>query len=168
MQLRLEQITGGGESKLEALWEEYQSVLAGYGKHLEGFYSEYVDLKQRDDEAAQQISQQGYEIEHLIEQLANLRLLSEEQQFKQQSQLNHRQSIKQQLTQQMQELRQYVDKELEQEHKLFKIMSVESYNAIEVSPSRLISSNIKLFHFTDPQEYSQQGRDSASAGAHLL
>lgn len=133
MQLRLEQITGSGESKLEGLWEDYQSVLAGYGKHLEGFYSEYVDLKQRDDEAAQLISQQSYEIENLIEQLTNLRLLSEEEQFKQQAQLEHRQSIKQQLTQRMQELREYVDKEVEQDHKRFKLMSVESYNAIEVS-----------------------------------
>lgn len=133
MQLRLEQITGSGESKLEGLWEDYQSVLAGYGKHLEGFYSEYVDLKQRDDEAAQLISQQSYEIENLIEQLTNLRLLSEEEQFKQQAQLEHRQSIKQQLTQRMQELREYVDKDVEQDHKRFKLMSVESYNAIEVS-----------------------------------
>ncbi|KAH8407693.1 hypothetical protein KR222_010826, partial [Zaprionus bogoriensis] len=131
MQLRLEQITGRGESKLEALWEEYQSVLAGYGKHIEGFYAEYVDLKQRDEESAQQISQQSYEIEHLIEQLSNLRLLAEEQQYKQQAQLEHRQAIKQQLSERLRELRQCVDKELEQQHGLFKLMSVQSHNAIE-------------------------------------
>ncbi|KAH8396813.1 hypothetical protein KR215_004592 [Drosophila sulfurigaster] len=138
MQLKLEQITGKGESKLETLWEEYQSVLAGYGKHIEGFYSEYVDLKQRDEESAQQISQQSYEIEHLIEQLSNLRLLSEEQQIKQQAQLEHRQSIKQQLTERFRELRTCVDKELEEEHKLFKLLSVESYDVIETLKGILV------------------------------
>ncbi|XP_043070692.1 dynein regulatory complex subunit 2 [Drosophila grimshawi] len=137
MQLKLENITGRGEGKLEALWQEYQSVLAGYGKHIEGFYAEYVDLKQRDEESAQQISQQSYEIEHLIEQLSNLRLLAEEQQIKQQAQLQHRQSIKQQLTERLRELRDCVDKELEQEHKLFKQMSVESYEAIETLKGHL-------------------------------
>ncbi|XP_030572447.1 dynein regulatory complex subunit 2 [Drosophila novamexicana] len=131
MQLELENITGRGEGKLEALWQEYQSVLAGYGKHIEGFYSEYVDLKQRDEESAQQISQQSYEIDHLIEELSNLRLLAEEQQIKQQAQLKQRQSIKQELTERLRELRTCVDKELETEHKLFKQMTVESYEAIE-------------------------------------
>ncbi|XP_034477388.1 dynein regulatory complex subunit 2 [Drosophila innubila] len=131
MHLKLEQITGQGEAKLETLWEEYQSVLAGYGKHIEGFYSEYVDLKQRDEESAQLISQQSYEIDHLIEQLSNLRLLSEEQQIKQQAQLEHRQSIKQQLTDRFRELRTCVDQELENQHKLFKQMSVESHEVIE-------------------------------------
>lgn len=132
MHLKLEKITGRGEGKLEALWQEYQSVLAGYGKHIEGFYSEYVDLKQRDEESAQQISQQSYEIEHLIEQLCNLRLLAEEQQIKQQAQLYERQNIKQQLTDRLRELRSCVEKEVEQQHKLFKQMTVESYEAIEV------------------------------------
>ncbi|KAL7736073.1 hypothetical protein ACLKA6_003810 [Drosophila palustris] len=131
MQLKLEQITGKGESKLETLWEEYQTVLANYGQHIEGFYSEYVDLKQRDEESAQLISQQSYEIEHLIEQLSNLRLLAEEQQTKQQAQLEHRQSIKQQLTDRFRELRECVDLELETQHKLFKQMSVESHEVIE-------------------------------------
>jgi len=49
--------------------------------------------------------QQSYEIEHLIEQLSNIRLLSEEQQLKQEAQLEHRQSIKQQLTERFRELR---------------------------------------------------------------
>jgi len=76
--------------------------------------------------------QQSYEIEHLIEQLSNIRLLSEEQQLKQEAQLEHRQSIKQQLTERFRELRACVDQELEIQHKLFKQMSVESYNVIEV------------------------------------
>ncbi|ALC42278.1 CG30259, partial [Drosophila busckii] len=131
MQLQLEQITCKGEAKLEFLWQQYQSVLADYGKHIEGFYSEYVDLKQRDEESAQQISQQSYEIEHLIEQLSNLRLGAEECQMKQQAQLEHRQGIKQQLSDRLNELRDFVDTEQEKEQKLFKQMTVESYNAIE-------------------------------------
>lgn len=132
MQLKLEKITSRGEGKLEALWQEYQSVLADYGKHIEGFYSEYVDLKQRDEESAQQISQQSYEIEHLIDQLCNLRLLAEEQQIKQQAQLHQRQNIKQELTDRLRELRSYVEKEVEEQHRLFKEMTVESYEAIQV------------------------------------
>ncbi|XP_034653076.1 dynein regulatory complex subunit 2 [Drosophila subobscura] len=131
MQLQLEQITSRGEAKLERLWQDYQSVLAGYCQHIEGFYSEYVDLKQRDEEAALQISQQTYDIEHLIDQLANLRLVSEEFQVKQQAQLEQRQAIKQQLTERLRELRTCVEQEVARDHQTFKLMSVESYNALE-------------------------------------
>ncbi|XP_017024396.1 dynein regulatory complex subunit 2 [Drosophila kikkawai] len=131
MQLQLEQITSRGEARLEKLWQEYQSVLAGYCQHIEGFYSEYVDLKQRDEEAALQISQQTHEIEHLVDQLANLRLVSEEFYNKQQGQVEQRQSIKQQLTERLQELRTCVEDEMARDHQSFKLMSVESYNALE-------------------------------------
>ncbi|XP_017004315.2 dynein regulatory complex subunit 2 [Drosophila takahashii] len=131
MQLQLEQITSRGEAKLEKLWQEYQGVLAGYCQHIEGFYSEYVDLKQRDEEAAFQISQQTHEIEHLVDQLANLRLVSEEFYVKQQGQLDQRQAIKQQLTERLRELRTCVEQEVSRDHQAFKLMSVESYNALE-------------------------------------
>ncbi|KAH8402345.1 hypothetical protein KR009_011509 [Drosophila setifemur] len=131
MQLQLEQITSRGEAKLEKLWQEYQSVLAGYCQHIEGFYSEYVDLKQRDEEAALQISQQTHEIEHLVDQLANLRLVSEEFYIKQQGQLEQRQAIKQQLTERLRELRTCVEDEVSKDHYSFKLLSVESYNALE-------------------------------------
>ncbi|XP_068144431.1 dynein regulatory complex subunit 2 [Drosophila tropicalis] len=131
MQLQLEQITSRGEAKLEKLWQEYQTVLAGYCKHIEGFYSEYVDLKQRDEESAVQIRQQSYDIEHLINQLANLRLVSEDFYQKQQSQVEQRQLIKQQLTERLRELRSCVDTESGNDHQKFKLMSVESYDAIE-------------------------------------
>ncbi|XP_039483224.1 dynein regulatory complex subunit 2 [Drosophila santomea] len=131
MQLQLEQITSRGEARLEKLWQEYQAVLAGYCQHIEGFYSEYVDLKQRDEEAALQISQQSHEIEHLVDQLANLRLVSEEFYIKQQGQLEQRQAIKQQLTERLRELRTCVEQEVSSDHQLFKLMSVESYHALE-------------------------------------
>ncbi|KAH8234411.1 hypothetical protein KR038_009515 [Drosophila bunnanda] len=131
MQLQLEQITSRGEARLEKLWQEYQSVLAGYCQHIEGFYSEYVDLKQRDEEAALQISQQTHEIEHLVDQLANLRLVSEEFYIKQQGQVEQRQTIKQQLTERLRELRTCVEDEVARDHQSFKLMSVESYNALE-------------------------------------
>ncbi|KAH8309632.1 hypothetical protein KR059_012596 [Drosophila kikkawai] len=132
MQLQLEQITSRGEARLEKLWQEYQTVLAGYCQHIEGFYSEYVDLKQRDEEAALQISQQTHEIEHLVDQLANLRLVSEEFYNKQQGQVEQRQSIKQQLTERLRELRTCVEDEMARDHQSFKLMSVESYNALEL------------------------------------
>ncbi|KAH8253479.1 hypothetical protein KR032_005673 [Drosophila birchii] len=132
MQLQLEQITSRGEARLEKLWQEYQTVLAGYCQHIEGFYSEYVDLKQRDEEAALQISQQTHEIEHLVDQLANLRLVSEEFYVKQQGQVEQRQSIKQQLTERLRELRTCVEDEVARDHQSFKLMSVESYNALEL------------------------------------
>jgi len=131
MQLQLEQITSRGEARLEKLWQEYQGVLAGYCQHIEGFYSEYVDLKQRDEEAALQISQQTHEIEHLVDQLTNLRLVSEEFYIKQQGQLEQRQAIKQQLTERLRELRTCVEQEVARDHQLFKLMSVESYHALE-------------------------------------
>lgn len=131
MQLQLEQITSRGEARLEKLWQEYQSVLGGYCQHIEGFYAEYVDLKQRDEEAALQISQQTYEIEHLVDQLANLRLVSEEFYVKQQGQLEQRQAIKQQLTERLRELRSCVEDEMSNDHQSFKLLSVESYNALE-------------------------------------
>jgi len=131
MHLQLEQITSRGEAKLEKLWQEYQAVLAGYCQHIEGFYAEYVDLKQRDEEAAFQISQQTHEIEHLVDQLANLRLVSEEFYVKQQGQLEQRQAIKQQLTERLRELRTCVEQEVARDHQAFKLMSVESYNALE-------------------------------------
>ncbi|EDV37598.1 uncharacterized protein Dana_GF11331 [Drosophila ananassae] len=131
MQLQLEQITSRGEARLEKLWQEYQSVLGGYCQHIEGFYAEYVDLKQRDEEAALQISQQTYEIEHLVDQLANLRLVSEEFYVKQQGQLEQRQAIKQQLTERLRELRSCVEDEMSNDHQSFKLLSVESYNALQ-------------------------------------
>ncbi|XP_030388524.1 dynein regulatory complex subunit 2 [Scaptodrosophila lebanonensis] len=131
MQLLLEKITSKGEAKLEGLWQEYQSVLAGYVKHIEGFYAEYVDLKERDEENAAQISSQTCEIDNLLGQLANLKLVTEEFAGKQEREIEQRQSIKQQLSDRLKELRDCVEKELGTERKRFKEMSVESYNAIE-------------------------------------
>ncbi|KAH8284801.1 hypothetical protein KR054_001230 [Drosophila jambulina] len=144
MQLQLEQITSRGEARLEKLWQEYQSVLAGYCQHIEGFYSEYVDLKQRDEEAALQISQQTHEIEHLVDQLANLRLVSEEFYVKQQGQVEQRQSIKQQLTERLRELRTCVEDEVARDHQSFKLMSVESYNALELLQETVAKGEILI------------------------
>lgn len=111
---------------MEKLWQEYQGVLAGYCQHIEGFYSEYSGVQ-----AALQISQQTHEIEHLVDQLTNLRLVSEEFYIKQQGQLEQRQAIKQQLTERLRELRTCVEQEVARDHQLFKLMSVESYHALE-------------------------------------
>lgn len=48
--LNLQSITHEREQKMDQLWKEFQTVLNEYLQQTEEFHSEYVDLRQKDDE----------------------------------------------------------------------------------------------------------------------
>lgn len=133
MQLRIEEITEKGEQKLEKLWKEYQQALAEYVQHTEGFYADYMDLKEKDEEYTNQTREYCYEIEKASNQLAALKLTVADAEDKSEVKLKHLKDLKEYMMKKHAELKERIDAELQGNQEKFKTMSVESYQAVKVS-----------------------------------
>ncbi|KAM7342280.1 dynein regulatory complex subunit 2 [Cochliomyia hominivorax] len=131
MQIQIENITEKGEQKLEKLWQEYQKALAEYVVHTEGFYADYMDLKERDEEYTNQTREYCYEIEKASNQLANLKLSLADAEEKSEVRLKHLKLMKEHLTKKLAEVKERVDEEMLENEEKFKLMSVESYKAVK-------------------------------------
>ncbi|XP_023306583.2 dynein regulatory complex subunit 2 [Lucilia cuprina] len=131
MQLRIEEITEKGEKKLERLWHEYQLALADYVNHTEGFYADYMDLKERDEEYTNQTRDYCYEIEKASNQLASLKLTLADAEDKSEVRLKHLKLMKEHLSNKLNEVKERVDREMHDNAEKFKLTSVESYKAVK-------------------------------------
>ncbi|XP_058976688.1 dynein regulatory complex subunit 2 [Musca domestica] len=131
MQLRIEEITEKGEQKLEKLWKEYQQALAEYVQHTEGFYADYMDLKEKDEEYTNQTREYCYEIEKASNQLAALKLTVADAEDKSEVKLKHLRDLKEYMMTKHAELKERIDAELQGNQEKFKTMSVESYQAVK-------------------------------------
>ncbi|XP_013116244.2 dynein regulatory complex subunit 2 [Stomoxys calcitrans] len=131
MQLRIEDITEKGEQKLEKLWNEYQQALAEYVQHTEGFYADYMDLKERDEEYTNQTREYCYEIEKASNQLAALKLTLADAEDKSEVRLKHLKDLKEYMGNKHNELKERIDVEMMENEEKFKMMSVESYKAVK-------------------------------------
>ena len=144
MQLSIEIITQKGEEKLEQLWRDYQQALSDYVSHTEGFYADYMDLKERDDEYTTQTREYCYEIEKCSNQLASLKLAVADTEDKCEVKLKHLKILKEHLTQKLNELKYKVAQEMQENEEKFKLVSVESYKAVKVSMKRILTGYRKL------------------------
>lgn len=132
MQLYIENITKSGEEKLERLWQEYQDVLAGYMRHTESFYSEYMDLKERDQESANIIRDHYHQIERASDQLAHLKLVYADSLENNEVKVIYFVKLRDDLQQRLSESKANFESELKTDEQRFKLMSVVSYNVLKV------------------------------------
>ncbi|XP_075167931.1 dynein regulatory complex subunit 2 [Haematobia irritans] len=144
MQLRIEDITEKGEQKLEKLWGEYQQALAEYVQHTEGFYADYMDLKERDEEYTNQTREYCYEIEKASNQLASLKLTLADAEDKSEVRLKHLKDLKEYMGTKHNELKERIDEEMMENEEKFKMMSVESYKAVKNLKSLYEKGNTML------------------------
>ncbi|XP_004537655.1 coiled-coil domain-containing protein 65 [Ceratitis capitata] len=131
MQLYIENITKSGESKLERLWQEYQDVLAGYMRRTEGFYAEYMDLKERDEESSKVIRDHYHHIERAGDQLAHLKLVYTDTLENNDVKIVYFVKLRDDLQLRMSESKANFENELKADEERFKLMSVESYNILK-------------------------------------
>ncbi|XP_011177873.2 dynein regulatory complex subunit 2 [Zeugodacus cucurbitae] len=131
MQLYIENITKSGEEKLERLWQEYQDVLAGYMRHTESFYSEYMDLKERDQESANIIRDHYHQIERASDQLAHLKLVYADTLENNEGKVVYFVKLRDDLQQRLSESKANFESELKADEERFKLMSVVSYNVLK-------------------------------------
>ncbi|XP_039956989.1 dynein regulatory complex subunit 2 [Bactrocera tryoni] len=131
MQLYIENITKSGEEKLERLWQEYQDVLAGYMRHTESFYSEYMDLKERDQESANTIRDHYHQIERASDQLAHLKLVYADTLENNEVKVVYFVKLRDDLQQRLSESKANFESEMKADEERFKLMSVVSYNVLK-------------------------------------
>lgn len=133
MTLELEEITKSREAILENLWQEFQNVLNGYVQRTEGFYSEYMDLKDRDDESTTIMRENCLEIERLSDQLAHLKLLDADATEKWDFKVNQLTKLRNELTEQLANRKKQVEQEIHDDEQRIKFVSVDSYKILKVS-----------------------------------
>ncbi|XP_036332675.1 dynein regulatory complex subunit 2 [Rhagoletis pomonella] len=131
MQLYIENITQSGETKLERLWQEYQDVLSGYMQHTESFYTEYIDLKERDEESTNLIRDHCYEIERASDQLAHLKLVYADTVDGNEVKTIYFVKIRDDLQHRLEKSKADFETEQKADEERFKLMSVVSYNTLK-------------------------------------
>lgn len=77
MLLRLETMTKQREDKMNRLWQTLQSVLRDYSAQTEEKYSEYVELRERDNADTKHIHQNYMEIARLMGEIGQLKAVLE-------------------------------------------------------------------------------------------
>lgn len=83
MIFNLEIITEQREKQMTDLWKEFQSILADYSEQTNEKYSEYLVLRERDNEDTKQIRQHYIDIAEATNTIADLRNLYETNQIEQ-------------------------------------------------------------------------------------
>lgn len=131
MRMKIEAIIKSREEDLNNFWSEYQTIIDDYAKRTENCYSEYMELKEIDDENAIVISNNIHSIEHSTDQLSRAKAyyekLTEESNFKIEYLKNYRDDLKSKLSKSKQNIEQFIKQSAEQ----FKVMSVASHTALK-------------------------------------
>lgn len=74
MILKLQTITNDREQQMEKLWKEFQDILNDYLHQTEEYHTEYIELRQRDDEDTKVIRLHYNEVVRATEQIGFLKL----------------------------------------------------------------------------------------------
>lgn len=83
MLLNLETLTEQRENEMTDLWKKFQSILTHYSEETNEKYSEYVLLRERDNEDTKQIRQHYIDIAEATNTIADLKNLYETNQIEQ-------------------------------------------------------------------------------------
>lgn len=131
MRMKVEGIIKSREEEVNNFWSEYQTIIDDYAKRTENCYSEYIELKEIDDENAIIITSNLHSIEHATEQLTKAKgyyeKLCDESNFKMDYLRSYRDELKEKLTKSKHNIEQFIRKSADQ----FKVMSVASHAAIK-------------------------------------
>lgn len=96
MILKLQEITKDREDKMNSLWSEFQQVLRNYSERTEEKYTEYVEMRERDNADTKEIHQHYLEIARATRDISLLKSILEAQSNEHQihvAQLNQYQAL---------------------------------------------------------------------------
>lgn len=79
MILRLQEITKNRENEMNGLWMEFQQVLRNYAESTEEKYSEYVEMRDRDNADTKEIHQHYLEVTKATSDISLLKSVLEAQ-----------------------------------------------------------------------------------------
>lgn len=88
MILRLQEITKDREDKMSGLWTEFQQVLRNYADSTEEKYSEYVEMRDRDNADTKEIHQHYLEVAKATRDISLLKSVLEAQSNEHQIHMN--------------------------------------------------------------------------------
>lgn len=96
MILKLQEMTKDREDKMNALWSEFQQILRNYAENTEEKYTEYVEMRERDNADTKEIHQHYLEITKATKEITMLKSVLEAQSNEHQihvNQLNQYQTL---------------------------------------------------------------------------
>lgn len=88
MILKLQEITKDREDKMNILWSEFQTVLRNYSENTQEKYTEYVEMRERDNADTKEIHQHYLEIAKATRDISLLKSILEAQSNEHQIQVN--------------------------------------------------------------------------------
>lgn len=88
MILKLQEITKDREDKMNKLWSEFQVVLRNYSENTQEKYTEYVEMRERDNADTKEIHQHYLEIAKATRDISLLKSILEAQSNEHQIQMN--------------------------------------------------------------------------------
>lgn len=88
MILKLQEITKDREDKMNKLWSEFQTVLRNYSENTHEKYTEYIEMRERDNADTKEIHQHYLEIAKATRDISLLKSILEAQSNEHQIQVN--------------------------------------------------------------------------------
>lgn len=126
MILRLQEITKNREDKMNGLWTEFEQVLRNYANSTEEKYSEYVEMRERDNADTKEIHQHYLEVAKATRDITLLKSLLEAQSNEHQIHMNQLNQYKELLKAKQAKLKTTINASGKVHKKLMKTLVVSS------------------------------------------
>lgn len=126
MILRLQEITKDREDKMNGLWMEFQQVLRNYADSTEEKYSEYVEMRNRDNADTKEIHQHYLEVAKATRDISLLKSILEAQSNEHQIHMNQLNQYKDLLKDKQMKLKANINASEKTHKKLMKTLVVSS------------------------------------------
>lgn len=141
MILRLQEITKDREDKMNGLWTEFQQVLRNYADSTEEKYSEYVEMRNRDNADTKEIHQHYLEVAKATRDISLLKSILEAQSNEHQIHMNQLNQYKELLKNKQKQLKTAINGSEKMHKKSMKTLVVSS---TEINTVRMIGQNYLL------------------------
>lgn len=88
MILKLQEMTKDREAKMNALWMEFQQLLRNYSEKTGEKYTEYIEMRERDNSDTSEIQQHYFEVARATRDISLLKSIIEAQSNEHQIRVN--------------------------------------------------------------------------------
>ena len=132
MILKLETITEQREQQMDVLWQEFQAILSGYMQRTEEKHSEYVQLRDRDNEDTKHIREHYIEIARATETIVELKTTLETVHFEHDMQVDQLKNYKRLLQEKQKQTKLQMEAGLKLDKERMRQLVVSSVDVIKV------------------------------------
>lgn len=133
MILKLQEITKEREDKMNTLWSEFQQVLRNYSEQTEEKYTEYVEMRERDNTDTKEIHQHYLEITKATRDISLLKSILESQSNEHQIHVNQISQYQELLKDKQKRLKATMNSSEKVHKKLMKTLVINSTDVNTVS-----------------------------------